>query len=110
MPGVIDECRGLRSTHEVIYNARETLNRAASQGGGGRRIAPEGAPTIEPKFWNGFKVRHALLLPITFLTEYLVSRQMADASPLWIALGALVLVYAILLIRNPLTGQGASGA
>lgn len=34
MPGVIDECRGLRSTHEVIYNARETLNRAATQGGG----------------------------------------------------------------------------
>ena len=72
-----------------------TLNRAAFA-----YIAPEGASTIEPKFWNGFKVRHALLLPIAFLTEYLVSRQMADASPLWIALGALVLVYAILLIRN----------
>lgn len=71
------------------------LNRAAFA-----YIAPEGAPTIEPKFWNGFKARHVLLLPIAFLIEYLVSRKVADASPLWILLGALALIYSILLIRN----------
>jgi hypothetical protein len=75
------------------------LNRAAFA-----YIAPEGAPTIEPKFWNGFKARHVLLLPIAFLAQYLVSREVADASPLWIALGGLILVYSILLIRN-LLGQ-----
>jgi TRAP-type uncharacterized transport system fused permease subunit len=71
------------------------LNRAAFA-----YIAPPGAPTIEPKFWNGFRPRHVLLLPIAFLVQYLVRRQMADSSPLWIALAALALIYLILLVWN----------
>jgi hypothetical protein len=71
------------------------LNRAAFA-----YIAPEGAPTIEPKFWNGFKLRHILLFPIASLIEYLVRREMADSSPLWIVLAALGLGYGALLIRD----------
>src|SRR2546423_14545727 len=71
------------------------LNRAAFA-----YIAPAGAPTIEPKFWNGFRSRHVLLLPIAFLIQYLLRREMADSSPLWVVLGVLALVYAVLLIRN----------
>lgn len=71
------------------------LNRAAFA-----YIAPKGAPTIEPKFWNGFKARHVLLLPVAFLVQYLVRRQVADSSPLWIVLSLLAVIYSILLIRN----------
>lgn len=71
------------------------LNRAAFA-----YVAPAGAGAIEPKFWNGFRMRHVLLLPIAFLVEYLVRRRMADSSPLWIAPGVLGLAYAILLIWN----------
>jgi hypothetical protein len=71
------------------------LNRAAFA-----YIAPKGAPTIEPKFWNGYKARHVVLLPVAFLVQYLVRREMADASPFWIVLGALILIYAILLVWN----------
>jgi hypothetical protein len=75
------------------------LNRA-----GFAYIEPRGAPTIEPRFWIGFKLRHVLLVPMAFLVQYLVRRRIVDMSTMWIVLGVLTIAYLTLLIRD-LLGQ-----
>lgn len=63
-------------------------------------IAPEGAPTIEPKFWTGWSIRHFLLVPISFLLQYLVRRQVTEISTMWVVTGCLVVCYAVFFVRD----------
>lgn len=63
-------------------------------------IAPRGSPTIEPKFWTGWSVRHVLLVPVSVLLQYLVRGRVEDFSPAWYVVGSIVIVYIVLFTRD----------
>ncbi len=84
----------------IAYCCFMVLDMLMLNSAGYNYIAPKGAPDIAPRFWIGFKARHVLLLPIAFLSQYLVRRHMAEASPLWLGLGALALPYLVLFFVN----------
>jgi hypothetical protein len=63
-------------------------------------IAPEGAPTIESRFWVGWSIRHLILIPLSFCLQYVVRQQVAVLSAMWVVAGCLVICYGGFFMRD----------
>jgi hypothetical protein len=65
-------------------------------------VAPAGAPTVNPRFWAGFALRHVVLIPIAVLLQYVIRNHTGLPSTEWIVLGVLAILYTGLLMYDSL--------
>lgn len=72
-----------------------TLNRT-----GMAWVVPEGAPTLEPKFWIGWSIRHLILVPLSFCLQYVIRRHIVELWPMWLVIGCLVICYLLFFFRD----------
>ena len=91
----------------VAYACCMLFDMLAMNRAGFAYIAPPGAPTIDPKFWIGWSVRHLLLAPIAILLQHLIRYRIEEFSFMWASVGVLAVAYLGTFVRDLLRQVGS---